>query len=486
MSLTACKRGPDTDVLELDLQKRLDSEFTPGLFNIHHFTRKGSAPSASGGDTLYVYFDAGLEFQRDYNLTGWRGLNLGTLALVLGATPSGIEGYSQNNLRADVLQVRGRLSYHKAQKGWENIGYAPNKPLAEPVVTETLEGSGPASVLQSVRELVKSLAGGHGNSKDHIIIEELGHSLKKIDLRVAQLDGKLPFGTGWSGGVYNRFGSAFAPYATKHGLPVFNHSSEGSVENGLSLQKGYLDFALLQSDVVEVLYKGWEDASQLPQPDLRSMASLWPEALHIVTLEDRNIHSFADLKGKHLAVGSPGSGTRFTAQRVWSVSGVPRAQLGEIRDMGVTASIAALEAGEVDAIFIAGAIPEPNIQLLAQRRKDMRLVPIDGAILNRLSSKYFAYYNTVIPEKTYPGQTSPYNTLGFAALLITSSHIPDDEVEQFLNLVVDSASDLSGEFYRAGFISSKTSRLGIPIPMHPGATRFYQKLKDQQEHVVSE
>jgi TRAP-type uncharacterized transport system substrate-binding protein len=435
VTLTACTRGPDTSVLEHELQHRLDTEFTPGLFRLHSFTRKGSAPSVSHSDAVYLYYDAELEFLRDYNLTAWRGLNLGTLAVVLGATPAGIEGYHQNNQRGDLLLVRGRLSYHKTKDGWTSITRMPLKEPEEPAVPDTIQGSGPNSVLQSVRRLLERNPGGSGRSRDDIIIEEFTESLKEIDLRFARLDGMLPFGTGWSGGAYNRFGAAFAPYATEHGLPVFNYSSEGSVENGQSLQQGQLDFALLQSDVVEVLYKGWVEASQLPQPDLRSMASLWPEALHIITLEDRNIRSFSDLKGKRLALGSPGS---------------------------------------------AGAVPDPALQLLAQRRDDVRLIPIDIATLDQLSSKHFAYYSTVIPPKTYPGQTEPYRTLGFAALLITSDRSSDNDVEKFLELVVDSANELTHKFYRAGFISTKTSRLGISIPMHPGATHFYERLRGKQ------
>ncbi len=475
VTLTACKRGPDSSVLEHELQQRLDTEFSPGLFRVYGFTRKGSAPSASHSDGIYLYYDAELEFQRDYDLTAWRGLNLGTLAAVLGATPEGIEGYRQNNQQGDLLLVRGRLSYHKTADGWAGMTRMPLKKPAGPEAPGIVGGSGPNSVLQSVRRLLERTPGSHRESRDTVIIEEFAQSLRKIDLRFAHLDGMLPFGTGWSGGTYNRFGSAFAPYAAEHGLPVFNYSSEGSVENGLSLQQGRLDFALLQSDVAEVLYKGWVEAAQLPQPDLRSMASLWPEALHIITLEDRNIHSFSDLKGKRLAVGSPGSGTRFTAQRVWAAAGYTLSQVDRIRDMGLSTSIAALESGEVDAVFIAGAVPDPALQSLGQRRDDVHLVPIDTATLEQLSGNHFAYYSTVIPGKTYPGQTEPYRTLGFAALLITSSHTSDDDVEKFLALVVDSANELTREFYRVGFISTETSQLGIAIPMHPGATRFYEK-----------
>ena len=479
--LTACTRGPDSSVLRQELQMRLDTEFSPGLFRIHSFTRKGSAPSPEYSDAVYVYYDAELEFQRDYNLTAWRGLNVGTLAVVVGATPAGIEGYHQSNQRGDLLLVRGRLNYDKIEDGWVNITRMPQKKKAEPSTPDTVAGSGPRAVLDSVRRLLQRVPTSDGRSRDDIIIEEFSRSLKKIDLRFARLDGMLPFGTGWAGGAYNLFGAAFAPYATQHGLQVFNYSSEGSVENGLNLQEGHLDFALLQSDVAEVLYKGWTEASQLPQPDLRSMASLWPEALHIITLEDRGIRSFADLKGKRLAVGSPGSGTRFTARRVWNAAGYTLSQVQQIRGMGLSASIAALESGEVDAVFVAGAVPDPTLQLLAQQRDDVRFVPIDTATLDKLSTRHFSYYSTVIAAKTYPGQTEPYRALGFAALLITSKRTSDDDVEQFLDLVVSSANELTHEFYRAGFISTETSRLGISIPMHSGATRFYEKLAEKGE-----
>jgi len=475
--LSACSRGPDSNVLRQELQSRLDTEFSPGLFRLHSFTRKGSAPSPEHSDAVYVYYDAELEFLRDYSLTAWQGLNLGTLAAVVGAKPAGIEGYHRKNRQGDLLLVRGRLNYHKNGDGWEVIAGIPrDRKAGRKSGPDTVGGSGPLAVMDSVRRLLQRAPDSHGRSRDDIIVEELSGALRQIDLRFARRDGMLPFGTGWAGGAYNLFGAAFARYATQHGLRVFNYASEGSVENGLSLQEGGLDFALLQSDVAEVLYKGWAEASQLPLPDLRSMASLWPEALHIVTLEGSGIRTFQDLKGKRLAVGSPGSGTRFTARRVWDAAGYTLSQVLRIRGMGLAASIAALESGEVDAIFVAGAVPDPTLQQLAQRRDDVRLVPIDRATLDKLSTRHFSYYSTVIARKTYPGQTQPYRTLGFAALLITSTHTSDADVELFLDLAVNSAHELAHEFYRAGFISPATSRLGISIPMHPGATRFYEKI----------
>lgn len=165
---------------------------------------------------------------------------------------------------------------------------------------------------------------------------------------------------------------------------MYNFASQGSVDNGIGLHTGRLDFALLQSDVAEMLYEGWIAEFMPPQPNLRSMASLWPDAVHIVTLGDSGIREFADLRAKRLAVGSMRSGNRFTAVRIWRESGIVRPDTSENRESGLEESVAALETGEVDAVFVTGAIPDPVVQDLARRRRDLRLVAIDPAAIEGL------------------------------------------------------------------------------------------------------
>ena len=481
LGLVACSRGPDEASLREELRNRIDTQFSTDLFAINELSRKGSAPSSADGSDFVIYYTAELEFQRDYELTDWKGLNVGTLAVVLGATPAGIDGFKQEgNSRGDKLRVRGRLSYRKVGGSWNSLrSAAPPKPI-DPRSIEALERSGPRSVLHSVRELLDRSPAERGKDRDSIILDEFSQALARIDRRLARLDGKLAFGTGWPAGTYNRFGDSFARYAGEKGFPVFNYASEGSIENGLSLQRGELDFAMMQSDAAEVLYTGWKEVSVLPQSDLRSMASLWPEALHIVTLTDSGIRRFKDLRGKRLAVGSLRSGTLFTAKRVWIASGLTIPDVTQIETLGLRESIAALEAHDVDAIFIAGAIPDQALQNLVGRRQDVRLVPIHSNILAQLTTEHFAYYTTTIPAKTYPGQSKPYTTLGFAALLITSRKTPEQDVERFLNLLAQGADVLSKDFYRAAFISRKTARQGISVPLHAGAERFFQQLETRE------
>ena len=482
--LTGCSRGPEESALRQQLQQQLDTEFSEGLFKIHSFRRSGSAPISNaeqGTSGVLVYFDAELEFLKDYSLTSWRSLNLGTLAFVLGSTESGIQGFHPKvNRKGDVLKIYGRFSYHKVDGKWlisteSNPQAAGNK--NRPI---TLEGSGPDSVLKSVRELLERQPKTQPGSRDAAILKELQLAVARIDLKFAKLQGYLAFSTGQSPGTYHEFGAVLSKYASEHGLSVHNYISEGSVENAYRVNNNLVDFALLQSDVAETMFKGWSEQNQLPYSELRSMASLWPEAVHIVTLNSTGIKEISDLLGKRIAVGSPGSGSRYSAIRIAQAAGFARAQFQEIRELGLTESITALESGQVDAVLATEAIPSPALQALAGRRQDVRFLSLDRELVQDLTQSNFAYYPLTVPIKTYPGQTQSIHTVGLAALLITNKRTPDEEVVRFLEMILDSAGPLSKKYYRAGFISTETMRLGVAVPLHPGAEKFYAMRNSQK------
>ena len=153
--------------------------------------------------------------------------------------------------------------------------------------------------------------------------------------------------------------------------------------------------------------------------------------------------------------------------------GLEKSDFAEVRRLGLAESIAALEAGQIDAFFATEAVPSAALQALAQRRPDVRFVPIGRDVAAQLSEDYFSYYPLEVPARTYPGQATPFRTLGLAAILMTNRLTRDADVERVLELVLDSANALSRVFYRAGFISQETVRLGIAVRLHPAAERFY-------------
>ena len=480
--LSACSRGPDVKLLNTEIQHRLDQQFSENLFKIKKLIRKGSAPRLDGVAGIYIYYNLELEFLRDYNLISRRDLNVGTLAVVLGASTTSIEGFnSEGNHKGDRLLVRGRLGFQQTEGAWVVNTFTPLQSEETTAVVETLDTPSPKAIIRNIRDLLDHNTDASRSEQDRITLRELRRSLARIDLGHADLDQYHTFGTGWPSGSYYKFGEAFAVYANKQGFKVFNYASEGSLENGYRLNTGRIDFALLQSDVAEVLYKGWVEEGQLPSPDLRAIASLWPEAIHVITLEKSGIHTFPDIEDQRIAIGSLRSGTRFTAARIWLAAGFERMNSNNVKLLGRGNSIKALENDEVDVIIIAGAIPDPALQDLAQRRDDIRFIPLDQTLINKLTDQNFAYYGLSIQAKTYPGQTEPVLTLAMAALLATNVNTSNEDVAQFMTLLRDGTGEIARTFYRAGFITDKTSRLGISMPLHPGAEKFYARIRQEQK-----
>ncbi len=479
--LCGCERGPARDSLRQALQERLDSRFEQDLFAVREFRRTGSAPFrdlALDISGVYVYYDAELEFRQDYSLSRWLGLNLGTLAYAIGATEAGIDGFrAQGNQSGDVLRVYGRFAYRSDGKGgWESLDGKFTHGLAgEAQPAAGGPGPSPENVLRDARSLLDSGREYASDSRAALVVEELDYAITRIDLRTAILEHKITLGSGTAPGTYYAFGEALSHYAGQRGVPLFSAASEGSLDNASRLQAARLDFGLVQSDVAQLLYRGLRSAGIYPYNELRAVASLWPEAVHLLTFEGSGITRLADLKGRRVAIGSLGSGSRVNALLIGLAAQLNGEPLPAIREISLARGIAQLESGEVDALFLTEAVPAPAVQKLASHRKDLRFLPIPPELIPKLAEKHFAYYPLTVPARTYPGQAEPFATLGLAAALITHSQVEDKKVEQMLELLLDGGDELARNFYRAAFIGRETMQLGLSVPLHPAAERFYAR-----------
>ena len=232
--LSACERGPTPDRLEQDLQTRLDTHFQEDLFSVQGFRRKGSAPfrdlerDISG---VYTYYDADLRFQQDYKLSDWRDLNLGTLAYAIGATESGIEGFStKGNRSGDTLFVHGRFAYQERDDAWIPLDEESGpRPLHQPEPAAESHGRSPESVLEDARAFLTKTEKAGSDKQQTIIVEELDAAVHRIDLRTARLNGKVTLGSGSPPGTYYSFGEALSNYSETQGIAMFSAISEGSV-----------------------------------------------------------------------------------------------------------------------------------------------------------------------------------------------------------------------------------------------------------------
>jgi TRAP transporter TAXI family solute receptor len=314
-----------------------------------------------------------------------------------------------------------------------------------------------------------------------VIVREFRGALSRIDLAVASLEGKVTFGAGPRPGTYFTFGTMLSRFAANTDMPIFSYESAGSVESGRRLQDRSLDFGLLQSDIAEMLYVGSAEEGIFPNRDLRSVASLWPEAVHLVTLEETGIETVHDLRGRRIAIGTRGSGTRVNAVSVGLAAGFEAEEIPRIEEFGLLGGIGALERGDVEALFVSEAIPSPALQALAAKRSDVRFVSLDSTFIHEQSEKELVYYPLTVAARTYPGQEEPFHTLGFACTLVTHQAVSDERVEGLLRLLVDRVEELSALYFRAAFVSDATMRLGIAVPLHPAAERFYDARPEATE-----
>jgi TRAP transporter TAXI family solute receptor len=296
-----------------------------------------------------------------------------------------------------------------------------------------------------------------------IVLQELESAVRRIDLALARTSGKLTLGSGAPSGTYFEFGEALAHVAEQKGVALFSAESQAAA----------LDFALVQSDVLQLLYRGLQEQYFFPSRDLRAVASLWPEAVHLVTLERTGIREMGDLLGKRIAIGQRGSGSRANALLIGMAARLSAEQVPLVREIGLKDAIEQLEAGDIDALFLTAAVPALAIQSLAARRDDVRFVPVPPALVSNLDDSHYAYYPLTVAERTYPGQKEAFTTLGLTAALVTHAQVPDERVETMLDLLLSSGDELARRYYRAAFISRETMRLGLAVPLHPAAERYY-------------
>ncbi len=292
----------------------------------------------------------------------------------------------------------------------------------------------------------------------------------------------VTIGTGAVTGVYYPTGGALAKLVNRrrdaYGLRVSVESTGGSVFNINAILAGDMELGIAQSDRQYQAVHGLAEWQPLgPQEDLRFICSLHPEAVTLVAAEDAGIRTVADLKGKRVNLGNPGSGQRGNAMDVVKAAGLdPETDLvGE----GLKASEAAqvLQDGRIDAFFYtvghpAGAIKEAT----AGQRRKVRFVPLRGMDGLLEAAPYYA--EAVIPIRLYPkaANNEDVPTIGVMTTLVTAARVPEDVVyaivkELFENL--DEFRTMHPAFEDLAPEGMATK--GQAAPYHPGAMQYYRE-----------
>ena len=259
------------------------------------------------------------------------------------------------------------------------------------------------------------------------------------------------------------------------GLIASAVSSRGSVDNINAILSGLRNSGFAQSDVAFWAYTGTGTMEgQEPAKDLRTIAALFEEHIHLVALADSGIDSVADLKGKRVSLDEPGSGTYVDAKLILEANGLSVSDVTAEALKGGAAS-EALRNGKIDAFFVVAGYPTGSLVELASAAK-IKLVPIDGAGAEALTSKYGFFAQSDIPEGTYEGVATT-STVAVGAQWFTSAKEDDDLVYRITKALWNDESRklLDVGHAKGKTITPDTALTGLGVPLHAGAEKFYKE-----------
>mgnify|MGYP003312543573 FL=1 len=278
---------------------------------------------------------------------------------------------------------------------------------------------------------------------------------------ISKPPGSRECGKGGSCGVPNLIASAV--------------SSRGSVDNVNAIISGLRNSGFAQSDVAYWAYTGTGTMEgKEPAKDLRTIAALFQEHIHLVALKKSNINSVKDLKGKRVSLDEPGSGTYVDAKLILESNGLSTSDV-KAEALKGKAATDALRNGKVDAIFVVAGYPTGAIVELASA-VDIKLVPIDGAGAKALTSKYGFFSESPIPSGTYEG-VDQVNTVAVGAQWFTSAKEDSELIYQITKALWNKESRklMDVGHAKGKTITPDTALSGVGVPLHPGAEKFYKE-----------
>ena len=283
---------------------------------------------------------------------------------------------------------------------------------------------------------------------------------------------KMTMGTGGTTGTYYAYGSVLGQYIkNKAEIDVTVVSTDGSKANIQGIDAGDYQLATVQSDVMAYAWAGTQSFADDGAVDsFRVIAGLYAEAVQLITM-DPSIKSVADLKGKAVSIGAPGSGVYFNAMDVLTAAGLTVDDI-QPQYLSFGDSTDGLKDGKIQAAFIVAGAPTPAITELCTTNSAY-LVPIDGDIAATLmaGSPYYTAYT--VPAGTYAGQTEDVTTVTVKATLIVDAKASEADVYAITAAIFDNIDAITTEHAKGAELSLENATTGMAAPFHAGAAKYF-------------
>jgi hypothetical protein len=304
----------------------------------------------------------------------------------------------------------------------------------------------------------------------------LGAGLVLSSLAVAQEKVQLSIGTGGTGGVYYPLGGGIANVLSKSvpGMSATAEVTGGSVDNLKLIGSGKPYLGMTMADAGQDAYRGEEKFKSGKIP-LRTLMIMYPNRMHVVTIEGTGISSLADLKGKRVSTGSPGSATEVMGFRVIEAAGLDKDKDMRRERLGVAESVNAIKDKKIDAFFWVGGLPTAAVTDLANT-PGVRIKLVDHVqVVAPMNKKYGQLYvEDVIPKATYKGMETDNKNATVWNILVSHENLSDALAYSIVKTIFEKRDDLIAVHREAeNFKLELQKAAASPIPFHPGALKYF-------------
>ncbi|HVQ61404.1 MAG TPA: TAXI family TRAP transporter solute-binding subunit [Burkholderiales bacterium] len=293
---------------------------------------------------------------------------------------------------------------------------------------------------------------------------------------LAQEKYSLSIATGGTGGVYYPIGGALANILSKYvpGMQATAEVTGGSVDNLKLIATGKPYIAFSMADAGQDAYRG-EDKFKGTKVPLRTLMILYPNRMHVVTIEGTGVTKMSDLKGRRVSTGSPGSATEVMAFRVIEAAGLDKDKDMTRERLGVAESVNAIKDRKIDAFFWVGGLPTAAVTDLANT-PGIKIKMIDHAnAVAAMNKKYGQLYvEDVIPKTMYRGMDVDNKQATVWNILVSNENLSDKTAYNIVKTIFDYKADLVAVHKESeNFLLENQKISASPIPFHPGAVKYF-------------
>jgi len=284
----------------------------------------------------------------------------------------------------------------------------------------------------------------------------------------------LVLATGGTAGTYYPFGGALAKIWNSKikDMNVTAQTSGASGENVRLINKKEVELALVQSDTLDFAFNATE-AFKEPLKGMSTIAVLCPEIVQVVVAAAGPIKSIADLKGKKVGVGAPGSGTEANFRQLLDAYGMKKEDIN-VQFLSFSESAEAYKDKHIDAFIVTAGIPNAGIMDVSTQN-EIRILDIPADVAAKLTQKYPFLAAVKVPANTYKGQTAEVSTVAVNAVLIAGNSLSEAMVYNLTKALFENQAELASAHAKGKELNLQHAVKGVSIPFHPGAVKYYKE-----------